>query len=68
MNEKTITKPLRTTVNGRVWRMFTADYKADQGTYSLEFYAISMEHAASIVGDIRETLELRGELIGTEEA
>lgn len=65
MNEKNITKPLRCTVDGREWRLFTASYKADNGAYALEFYAISMEHAAMVVQDIRDSLTLDGELVGT---
>lgn len=68
MNEKFVTRPLHCVVGGRTWLMFTADYQADGGTYSLEFYAISMEHAAAVVQDIRESLVLKGQMVGTEAA
>ena len=68
MNEKFITTPIRCTVGGREWHLFTADYQADNSTYSLQFHAISMEHAAALVEDIRATLTLRGQLIGEQKA
>jgi hypothetical protein len=68
MNDKVITTPIHCTVNGRQWHLFSAEYKADQGTYTLHFHAISMEHAAAVVEDIKATLTLRGELIGEVKA
>jgi hypothetical protein len=68
MNEKFITTPIHCTVNGRQWHLFTADYKNDDGTFSLQFHALSMEHAAAVVEEIKETLTLKGQVIGSEKA
>ncbi len=48
MNTKTLTKALRCIVDGREWKLYTADYKADGGTYSLEFYAINDANALGL--------------------
>lgn len=68
MNTKTLTKALRVTIDGREWKLYTADYKADASTYSLEFYAINDEHAHAVIQDIRETLAFTGQLYGSREA
>ncbi len=66
-NEKEVTQSLRCAVGGREWKLYTADYKADGGTYSLYFYAISDDHAHAVIQDIRETLTYGGQLIGTKD-
>lgn len=68
MNERSITQQLRVQVNGLQWNLYSADYKADAGRYSLTFYAINDEHAHAVIQDIRETLTYGGLLIGSKPA
>lgn len=63
MNKREITTPIHCIVHGRRWHLFSAEYKNDDGTFTLNFHALSMEHAAAVVEEIKETLTLKGQLI-----
>lgn len=52
-------------VNGRTWLLYSLDYKTADGSFGTYFYAISDEHAAAIVQEIRETATLGGQIVGT---
>jgi hypothetical protein len=58
-----IPNPFSVTVDGRVWNLFSADFLADGGTYSIHFYAISHEHALHILDDIKSTAKLSGQCL-----
>jgi hypothetical protein len=62
INDKTIVTPIRVTVEGRAWRLFMAEYTNPDGKFSLTFHALSSEHAAAIVEEIKESLKLTGEV------
>lgn len=68
MNEKTVTTEIHPVVNGVRWHLFTAGYETADGHFSLHFHAVSLEHAAAVVEEIKATLTLKGQLIGTEKA
>lgn len=50
-------------VDGRQWHLFTFDYKTPDGIFCGYLYAISMEHAAAMLADMKETAELQGQMI-----
>jgi hypothetical protein len=49
-------------IDGREWRTYTCSYKTPDGTYCFTIMAISMEHAAAMLQDLKETATLDGEL------
>lgn len=50
-------------INGKWWYPYSVKHvDADGTTYSFTILAISKDHAACIVDDIRRTAELQGEL------
>lgn len=58
-----VTLPMSCIVDGRAWHLFTFDFKTPDGTFSSYFYAISAEHAAALLAEMKETAELRGQMI-----
>jgi hypothetical protein len=50
---------------GRAWKEFLLDWTSDGKEYSVTISAISYEHALLIVEDMRETMRIGGELLGT---
>jgi hypothetical protein len=62
MRTDPITMPLSVTVDGREWKLFNVDYNTPDGAFSFKIYAISFEHAAAIVEEIKETAKLGGML------
>jgi hypothetical protein len=60
---KTVKQQHSVTHEGRKWKLFTFEYNTPDGKFSSYFYAISLEHAAAIIEDIKETATLTGELI-----
>lgn len=55
--------PHRTIVDGRLWRLFTYEYKTPDGTFCGYMYALSIDHAAALLHDMRETAEIVGEIV-----
>ena len=47
-------------VNGKEWRLYSVDYQTCEGTFSTYIYAVSFEHAAAIVEEMKETAKLSG--------
>ncbi len=61
---KYVDLPLVCGVNGRQWRLYTFDFTTPDGTFSSYFYAISDEHAAALLLDMKQTAELKGSMVG----
>lgn len=61
---KKVELPITCQVGGRTWRLFTYDYKTPDGVFIGYLYAISAEHAAAMLMDMKETATLQGEMIG----
>lgn len=59
-----INLPMSVTFKGRRWNLFTYDYKTPDGTFSGYLYAISAEHAAALLSELKETAELKGQMVG----
>ncbi|BCD88014.1 hypothetical protein PSm6_44210 [Pseudomonas solani] len=59
--------PMSVTVSGRRWNLFTYDYTTPDGTFSGYLYAISAEHAAALLSEMKETAELKGQMVGVIE-
>lgn len=58
-----ITLPLRTVVDGRTWHLYTYEYQAPDGVFVGYLHALSMEHAAALIGDLRAGAELAGKMV-----
>lgn len=59
---KALNVPLEVIVDGDRWFLFGASYEGPDGTFSIHFYARSMEHAAMVVEDIKSSLKLDGQI------
>lgn len=57
-----VTLPLTVEDMGKTWRLFTASFGGAEGAFGIFFYAISMEHAAMVVEDMKATLKLDGQI------
>lgn len=55
--------PLRTVVDGRTWHLYTYQYPTPDGVFVGYMHALSMEHAAALVLDLRAGAELVGVMI-----
>jgi hypothetical protein len=59
-----ITLPKSVAVKGQRWHLYGAEFTGADGAFGLHFYAISPEHAAMVVEDIKATLTLTGKFEG----
>lgn len=62
--KKQIELPMSCVVDGRTWHLFTFDFTTPDGTFSSYLYAISSEHAAALIADMKETAQLSGQMVG----
>ena len=61
-----VTLPLRIVEEGRTWRLYTYEYQSPDGVFVGYLHALSMEHAAALIGDMRASAELIGKMISIE--
>ena len=55
---------LSTVVDGRAWNLFTFEYDTPDGkSFAGYLHAISFEHAAAQLEDMKETAVLKGQMI-----
>lgn len=54
--------PLRVVVDGRMWRTYTCSYDTADGRFAFEIMALSMEHAAAMLEELKATAKLDGEI------
>jgi hypothetical protein len=54
--------PLRVTIKGVDWRLFSFSYHTCEGTFESYIYAVSHEHASHIIDELRQTAYLTGEV------
>ena len=52
---------------GREWRTFTASYDTADGRFAFTFMALSMEHAAAMLEELKATARLDGEVMDNRE-
>lgn len=50
------------------WHPYAVRYRTADSICECHIYAVSEEHAAAIVDDLRDTSEVSGRVIGVEEA
>lgn len=60
---KVLSQELTTVVDGRTWDLYTFDYTTPDGVFCGYLYAISAEHAAELLLDLKATATLRGKMI-----
>jgi hypothetical protein len=53
---------LTTVVNGRTWRTYTCSYDTADGKFCFTIMALSLEHAAAMLEELKATARLDGEL------
>ena len=61
-----ITLPMRAVVDGRTWHLYAYEYQTPDGTFGGYLYAVSFEHAAALLADLKETAVLQGKMVGAE--
>jgi len=62
-----IVQLLTVPVDGRTWNLYAVDYDTADGQFSVYIHAISFEHAAAMVAELRETARLSGQVEGIVE-
>lgn len=50
-------------VKGVQWTLYTFQYKTPDGEFCGYFHALSDEHAAAVLSEMKETAELKGRMI-----
>ena len=55
--------PISCVVAGQRWHLFLFEYKTPDGIFSGYLHAISAEHAAAMLADLKENAELKGQMI-----
>ena len=64
MHKQSISLARVAMVNGLQWQLYPVDFKTEEGTFSVYLYAISREHAAAVLLELKETAVLRdGDLV-----
>ena len=58
-----VTLPVSCVVGGRKWLLFLFEYATPDGIFSGYLHAISAEHAAAMLADLKENAELKGQMI-----
>lgn len=58
-----IVLPLTTIEQGRTWRLYTFEYETADGVLCGYLHALSMEHAAALLEELKQTATLRGEMV-----
>lgn len=60
---KPVILEVTTQVKGRTWHLFTFDYNTPDGIFSGYLHAISFEHAAALLSEMKQTAVLKGQMI-----
>lgn len=66
-NPSNVELPLACEVGGKVWKLFTYEFQTPDGVFTGYFHALSVEHAAYMLTELRETAVLKGEMISINE-
>lgn len=56
--------PISCQVNGVEWRLYTFQYKTPDGEFCGYLHAVSDEHAAALLVDMKETAQMSGQMVG----
>ncbi|MDA8485114.1 hypothetical protein NNO07_18770 [Pseudomonas resinovorans] len=64
---KRIELDLSVWVDGRNWHLFTFEYATPDGKFTGYLYAISPEHAAEMLMDLKANAALSGQMVGVIE-
>jgi hypothetical protein len=57
-----MTRPLTVTVNDRAWHLFGCEYDTPDGKFAFDIYALSHEHAAMMLDELKSTARLLGKI------
>lgn len=55
--------PLTVNCEGLEWVLYTFEFDTPDGVFSSYLYAVSFEHAAALLADLKETAVLKGKMI-----
>lgn len=61
-----VTLPLTCKVGEYTWQLFTFEYKTPDGEFCGYLYAVSFEHASALLEEMKETAELKGQMVETD--
>lgn len=53
-------EPLSCVLDGRKWETYACSYDTPDGQFSFTIMALSMEHAAAMLADLKENAKLDG--------
>ncbi len=51
-------------VDGRDWHLFDIEYQTADGRFSFYIYALSHEHAAMMLDELKQTARVTGQVMG----
>lgn len=60
---KMVTLPITTEACDQEWHLFTYDYMTQDGMFSGYLYALDMGHAEQLLGEMKATAVLTGQMI-----
>lgn len=60
---KKVELDLSCVVDGRTWNLYAFDWTGPDGHFCGYLHAVSMEHAAAMLADMKETAALNGMLV-----
>lgn len=63
----TTTLPLKTTIGGRTWYLYTYEYQTDAGIFCGYLHATGDEHAEQMMQHLRSTAVLKGRMVSANE-
>ena len=55
-----MSEPLSCVLDGRKWDTYTCSYSTPDGRFAFTIMALSMEHAAAMLADLKENAKLDG--------
>jgi hypothetical protein len=61
---KSITMKTSVVVDGRRWYMFDIKFKTPDGIFGFHIYALSHDHAADMLIDIKKSATVDGQVLG----
>lgn len=50
-------------VDGKTWNLYSVDWTGPDGTFATYIYAISFEHAAAMLEDLKDSAVVTGQVL-----
>ena len=59
-----MSNPLEVVVNGIRWRPFSVEFDTQEGTFTVELFAVDWAHAQMRLEELKQTARVVGEIYG----